>query len=134
MNQAEIEQALGQALATLYEREAAIIERDGAERTIAARLARYLEDFFPNHAVHVEYNRHGVEPKEIELPGRDGLLTLARVFPDIIVHQVGHDDENVLVIEAKKASNPVPDEPDLEKLRLPVGAEAGAGGAAIRWV
>jgi hypothetical protein len=68
--------------------------------------------------VHAEYNRHGVDPKEINLPGPDGVLTRARVFPDIIVHQVGHDAENILVIEAKKTSNRAPDEPDLDKLRL----------------
>ena len=65
---------------------------------------------------HTEYNRHGVEPKDIELPNTQGVLTRNRVNPDIIVHQPGHDDEDILVIEVKKSTNAIPDDADLLKL------------------
>ena len=37
-------------------------------------------------------------------------------MPDIIVHHLGDDSDNLLVIEAKKTSNPAPDNRDIEKL------------------
>jgi hypothetical protein len=42
--------------------------------------------------------------------------TSARVYPDIIVHQPGHDRENILVIEVKKKTNSTSDDADLNKL------------------
>jgi hypothetical protein len=45
-----------------------------------------------------------------------GALTRNRVNPDIIIHQPGHDDENILVIEVKKSTNSILDDADLLKL------------------
>jgi hypothetical protein len=67
--------------------------------------------------VHVEYNRRGVVPKDIEYPDSTGNLVCQRVFPDIVVHQPGHDDANILVLEVKKTTNPAPDDMDIMKLR-----------------
>lgn len=149
MERAEIEAVLRAALNTLYQEELAILQRDVAERTICAKLAAILQRSFEHHAVHAEYNRHGVNPKAIEVPDALGVLTRARVSPDIIVHQPGHDDENLLVIEAKKTTNPVADDGDVAKLaqikgqigyrfavflRLPAGPNAEAGATQIRWV
>jgi hypothetical protein len=66
------------------------------ERTVAHRIAVYLEEEFPNWHVDCEYNRQGIgeDPKD-DWVGR-------RRFPDIIVHQRGLAD-NLLVIEAKPA-------------------------------
>ncbi|WP_390547212.1 hypothetical protein, partial [Qipengyuania sp. MTN3-11] len=38
------------------------------------------------------------------------------VFPDIIAHQPGHDEQNLIVIEAKKSTNPLGPDGDLAKL------------------
>lgn len=38
---------------------------------------------------------------------------MIRVYPDIIVHQPTHDEENLLIIEAKKSTDPFGDEADL---------------------
>ena len=56
--------------------------------------------------VDVEYNRDGATPKRLDLPeacanfrNDDGE---ALVVPDVIVHQRGHNRQNVLVLELKK--------------------------------
>lgn len=149
MEQENIERIVVAALAALYEQNLDILRLDVAERTICARLAALLQPAFPRHEVHTEYNRHGVFPKEIELPDAQGVLTASRVHPDIIVHQPGHDEENILVIEAKKTTNVIPDEADLAKLaqikrqigyrfalfvRLPAGPNAAAAGVRTVWV
>ena len=149
MNEQAINATMLAAVATLQQEEALILAFDVGERTICTCLAAILKRTFNDHSVHVEYNRHGVYPKEIELPGADGAPTMARVFPDIIVHQPGHDDANLLVIEVKKTTNPVNDDLDLAKLnqikqqigyefavflRLPTGPGADPADLRIIWV
>lgn len=149
MEKAALEEILSAALDALYAHDHAMIAVDVAERTLCARLSALLQPSFPYHAVHAEYNRHGVDPKEIDLPDANGVLTNTRVFPDIIVHQPGHDGENILVIEAKKSTNAAPDEADLRKLekikdqigyrfatflRLPAGASAARQNVRTIWV
>jgi hypothetical protein len=116
MEQAEVEAILSSALAALYEEDLAIIRLDVGERTITPQLCAILQRYFGEHSVHAEYNRHGILPKEIEMPDADGVPTLTRVFPDIIVHQPAHDGQNLLIIEVKKSTNPVGDDGDLIKL------------------
>ena len=64
------------------------------ERTVAHRIAVYLENEFPNWHVDCEYNRQGVggDPKDAWIGQRR--------FPDVIVHRRGLEN-NFLVIEAK---------------------------------
>jgi len=149
MEQAEVEAILIEALAALYQEELDIIQLDVGERTICAQLRSILQRSFADHAVHAEYNRHGIFPKEIEMPNAEGMPTLTRVFPDIIVHQPSHDKENLLIIEAKKSTNPVGDDADLAKLnqmkhqldysfaaflRLPTGPAANLNDVRLLWI
>ena len=149
MDREKLEILLSDSLRELYVRDLGMLERDANERTITGRLGRYIEDRIEGYDVTGEYNRHGIDPKEVELPDNDGVLTLQRVMPDIIVHHLGDDSDNLLVIEAKKTSNPAPDNRDIEKLtalkqnigyryavflRLPVGREADVRLVQIRWV
>jgi hypothetical protein len=149
MDQADIERIIIGAVDTLFAEDLEIIRRDVSERTICAQLRAILQRYFDRHAVHAEYNRHGIEPKEIELPDADGVPTIHRVSPDIIVHQAGHDRQNILVVEVKKTTNPNTDKADLIKLaeikrrmgyrfavflRLPAGAAADARNVHIQWV
>lgn len=149
LSHAVIERIVIDALETLYAENEDILRLDVAERAICAQLAAILQRRFDHHAVHVEYNRHGVDPKEIALPDAQGAPTTHRVNPDIIVHHPGNDDENVLVIEAKKTTNPLPDDADLDKLkrikqqihyhfavflRLPTGPGADLRDVKIEWV
>jgi hypothetical protein len=57
---------------------------------------------FPQHHVNVEYNRHGLHPKKLNLPAYGGNKL---VLPDVVVHRQGHDHENLLVIQIKKETN-----------------------------
>lgn len=149
MDRENIERILIGALEALYAENLEILRVNVAERTVCGRLAGILQRFFDAHSVHTEYNRHGIKPKAIALPDRDGVLTINRVNPDIIVHQPGHDDQNILVIEVKKTTNPVPDDADLAKLvqikhqigyhfavflRLPTGPGADPRDIQIRWI
>jgi hypothetical protein len=103
-----MEQMILEAIQQLFRNDGFLMEADAHERTIAARLARYLEGYFPHHQVDVEYNRHGLESKMVNLPQncRGGGEKL--IFPDVIVHQRGHDGENLLVIQLKKETNREP--------------------------
>lgn len=149
MDKEEIRAVVERAIETLYAEEAIILEYDVGERTICASLAAILKRSFPDHFVHVEYNRHGVYPKDIEYPDSDGELVQRRVFPDVIVHQPGHDDANLLVVEVKKTTNPATDEFDTLKLghikqkmgyrhavflRLPTGPEQDPAALRIEWI
>ena len=149
MDQDYLAAILNAALDTLYEQERDAIRFDVAERTICARLAAILQASFGDHAVHAEYNRHGVRPKEISLPNADGVLTDTLVSPDIVVHQPGHDRQNILVVEVKKTTNNLPDDGDVWKvgqikeqigyhfavfLRLPAGRNAERNDVRMIWV
>lgn len=151
MNRAELEPLITAALTQLYEQEQDIIQRDVGERTICGSLAWIMRPQFPKHTVHAEYNRRGkgVEPKELDWPDNNGNLTSRYVFPDIIVHQPGHDLANLLVIEVKKTTNPFADDHDLAKLdklcwqlryrhglflRLPAGRGAVFDSITMQWI
>jgi hypothetical protein len=149
MTQDDVDYIVSNSLAALYEEELVLLRLDISERALCNQLRSILQRAFPAHAVHAEYNRHGIHPKEIEMPDGEGLLTLTRVFPDIIVHQPLHDDENVLVVETKKSSNSVSDDADLAKLaqmkqqlgyqfaafiRLSTGPDATLENVQLSWV
>ena len=115
----EIAQALNQALGALLARDAEILKADVNERTISHRLAGYLEPYFSGWNVDCEYNRNHDDPKRLKIPRRKvpNDDTQARtVFPDIIVHKRG-TDENLLVIEMKKTTSQETDDFDLHKLK-----------------
>jgi hypothetical protein len=47
-------------------------------------------------------NRHGLDPKDLDLPSGCRGGGRRRVFPDIVVHRRGTDKTNLLVIESRK--------------------------------
>ncbi len=149
MDADEIGAIVVEAIEQLYAEEGKIISFDIGERTISSSLAWLLVPHFPKHKVHVEYNRHDIYPKEIELPDAEGELTESKVFPDIIVHVPGSDHDNLLVIEIKKSTSNRSNERDLMKLqqikqsfryrhalfvRLSMGEEASIEDCALQWV
>jgi hypothetical protein len=88
------------------------------ERSISHRIALYLEIFFNGWNIDCEYNRDGVDPKRLHIEKRkieSDNTDATTVFPDIIVHKRG-TDQNILVIEIKKTSSTEKDEYDLGKL------------------
>ncbi len=144
-----MEKAVADALQSLFSDEGFLLEADVAERAIAARLAAYLAPHFPKHQVDVEYNRHGLEPKVVHLPAHCRGGGEKRIFPDVIVHQRGHDNENLLVIQIKKETNHEPrgcDRAVIEAMKrefqyrrgllmdLPAGAGAMGRKAKLEWL
>lgn len=118
----EVVAAVRASLGRVLKEDFYLLRVSANERAITHRLAIYLEAHFPEYHVDCEYNRDGVGPKVLYeltanmqevLPDDDNAST---VFPDVIVHRRGTDD-NLLVIEAKK-TNFRGDDFDERKLNL----------------
>jgi hypothetical protein len=106
------------AVQELFQRDANF--PDGVnERSITHRLAIYIEeelratgDGFPHLSVDCEYNRFREDvPKRLkgvygEGDGGAGDTEATTVYPDIIVHQRGNDDDNRIIIEVKVKGRP----------------------------
>lgn len=106
------------ALSTFLERDEFLLQIDANERAMTHRVALYLQNEFPDMNVDCEYNRDDHEPKALYLPGGDPDLydtDAQTVYPDIIVHRRGTND-NLLVVEFKKTSSRVSSEKDFAKL------------------
>lgn len=106
-----------------------LIQNNASERSIAHRLAVYLEDEFTGYNVDCEYNiniEHETGRKKIYLLTEEVKRYKSKnqkieakevsIFPDIIVHKRGVNTDNILVIEMKKDISTVEDEFDRFKL------------------
>jgi len=109
MNGEEVRQAVSVALERVKDEDSDLLRFDVNERSITHRLGMYIqEEVGDAWDVDVEYNRIGedddvtkrVPPEEL-VRGSEGT-----VVPDVIIHHRGEED-NLLVIEAKKSSNPI---------------------------
>ena len=89
------------------------------ERSLTHRLAVYLEHEFPGFNVDCEYNRHYSQVKSISVPQESYVkpddLNATTIFPDVVVHHRNSDEDNLLIIEAKKSTGRA-DDWDREKL------------------
>lgn len=110
--QQDVHRRISQALETLHAKDQYLLDHDVHERTIAHRLAIYLEHEFAGWHVDCEYNRNLGDVKHIAVllqncarkhAPRERECAESRVYPDIIVHCRGNNDQNLLVIELKKA-------------------------------
>jgi len=113
-----IESALDDAINKLLRADSDIMIMDVNERTISHRLANYLEPHFPGWNVDCEYNRNLDDPKRLNIRRRNITsddTEATTVFPDIIIHKRG-TDENLVVIEMKKTTSIESDDYDLGKL------------------
>lgn len=114
MEWVEVETRVKCALDALEHCDLRLLEYGVNERTICARLAVHLKAVFQGYDVDVEYNRHGMDPKRVEVdPG----LGKDLVYPDVIVHRRGTDESNLLVMEVKKSTNREPRGRDRKKLK-----------------
>lgn len=94
-----------------------LLENNVNERSITHKLAEYLQLEFSDYNVDCEYNRNGLEVKRLESFKKNissDNINGDSVFPDIIIHHRGTND-NFIVIEAKKTSNS--NDSDLTKLK-----------------
>jgi hypothetical protein len=115
----EVHAAVDAAIKTLCANDQHLLRVDASERSLSHRLAVHLTPKFSNYEIDCEYNRDGFDVKKLSLSERgvkDDELDAVTVFPDIIVHKRGSQDQNLLVIEMKKASSSVDHKYDIEKL------------------
>ncbi|PXX96447.1 hypothetical protein [Halomonas sp. LBP4] len=110
---------LNLALKRLGERDAALLDDEASERSIACRLACHLQPLFPDWDVDCEFNCW-VDPRQ-----RKGNLVVATtsdateartIFPDLLIHRRGHD-ERLAVIELHKSTLQQSRHRELKKLR-----------------
>ncbi|MCL4546216.1 MAG: hypothetical protein M1576_00530, partial [Deltaproteobacteria bacterium] len=126
-NNKEVLEKIKNAYRKFLKNDSYLLKVGANERSITHRLAIYLEDEFPDYNVDCEYNREGADIKRIReifnnnnnisqtyisITDKDG--NTKSVFPDIIIHHRGTND-NFIVIEAKKTTNNC--EYDEEKLK-----------------
>jgi hypothetical protein len=118
MNEEEVRALIQAACARLYRRHRTLIDFRAHERTIAGRLAGYLELLFDGWDVDADYNREGNagDPKHDE----QGLIV-----PDIIIHRRGQRrGANLVAMEMKGYWNREDRGIDEEQLRR-MAAEYG---------
>jgi hypothetical protein len=115
----EIERRVVRAADSLLLHHGYLLEHDVNERSLTHHLANRLEGEFEGWGVDCEFNRNHDIVKRLNLPPRENIraddLHATTVFPDIIVHRRSTDD-NLVVIEVKKSTNPTPDTWDMRKL------------------
>ena len=106
MERDKISKIVEAALDRLVDEHPTLLDLDVSERALLHQLALCLSQLVPDgYDVDVEYNRHNADPKRLNLPPRKALdreLRATTVFPDIIVHKRGTDENNLLVLEVKK--------------------------------
>ena len=122
MELSDVETRLKNAEEKLRKTDLFLLENDVNERSITHKLAQYLqEEFRQEWHVDCEYNRVGTElmAKKLDLkaePSCTDDTDAQTVYPDIIVHHRGNENQNLLVIEAKKNSSRFGTSRDEEKL------------------
>src|SRR5690606_20852317 len=97
------------ALAALLEQDRHLLQVDANERAITYRFAIYLQEQMPAWHIDCEYNRNAAEPKQLrhlDLKPDSKDVEERTVFPDVIAHHRG-TDENYLVIEFKKSTSTI---------------------------
>jgi len=105
----EIEGKLRRAREQFLDEDRGLLEVNANERSMTHKFAEHLQREVPEWSVDCEYNRNGGVPKQLLCSMSNQRVCPAdedgrTVFPDIIVHHRGTQD-NLLVIEAKKSSN-----------------------------
>lgn len=92
------------ALSMLYEKDRRLLRYNVNERTIACRLALYLQlkydpCFMKRACIDVEYNREGKGIKRPYIDSESGWIA-----PDIILHERGNKENDIFYCEVKKNS------------------------------
>jgi hypothetical protein len=124
-----IKERFNQALSEFVETELDLLTFDAHERSISFKFAEYLGRKFQGWDIDCEYNRIGTNQEQKLIICSKDKFTQARragkipghittyeelqtsthavaVYPDIIIHNRGNPDSNLLIVEIKKANNP----------------------------
>lgn len=112
--QNELKNCIERALDTLYEKDQYLIFHEQeqntdkrchvSERSIVFRFGIYFDSLFrqnisENYNIDIEYNRNINNIKE--MPCTKDSAVRRYCYPDLIVHQRGNNDNNLLIIEFK---------------------------------
>ncbi len=112
----EIKREVNIAIGVLFKNDSFLLGKNVHERSIAHKLAEYLQGQFLDWNVDCEYNLKGLETKTLEgINQCSEQRTTNRILPDIIIHK-RNTIHNLLVVEIK--TNNQDDACDIEKLKL----------------
>jgi hypothetical protein len=77
------------------------------EPHVVSELFLRMQSRFQGYRVSNEYDRREGQVKRLNYPDADGVLAKKppRIKPDLVVHQVGGQEENLLIVEAKLIAN-----------------------------
>ena len=145
---AEMGQAVLAALEMLFDNDSFLLRHNLSERSITAKMTTYLkkQGYFASYDVDTEYNRmprnqREFIAKQIQYADRE---EGSSVYPDIIIHERGHNRNNFLVIEFKKGFDPGRDLLKLEAcvkelhyqhaLFIGLGVEDDVGSVLCQWI
>lgn len=84
-----------------------LLSVEANERSLTHRLAIYIEQEFPDYNVDCEFQKDGMDTKKLARFSNPAAKQAGTVYPDIIVHHRGTDD-NFIVIESKPSSKDDP--------------------------
>lgn len=135
MTDIQIDTLVRQALNYVLAKDTWLLTNDLSEQSISHRIAYYLEQLFNDYDVDCEYNgdidrqnnKKAISVLKTELM-QFGLLrdkeasdlekefTNRAVFPDIIIHKRGTNENNLCILEVKKSTSRVNYEYDFIKL------------------
>lgn len=114
-NQTEILEKLKSGVNEVIKKDGFLFKIGVNERSISHKLACYLEKYFPDWDIDVEYNRDETEIEKLEGIRECNNRVTDLIYPDIIVHKWGKH-ENLLVMGIKMNSNDKCDDMKLKKL------------------
>jgi hypothetical protein len=116
----EVAEHVISSLKQFIARDRYLLEVNANERSLTHRIGMYLQAQFEHYDVDCEFNRDGHDPKELYIGTEDTDVfddNAMTVYPDIIIHRRGSNDDNLLVIEFKKSSSRIGSGKDITKLR-----------------
>lgn len=99
------------SIVRVLDHDAFLFEVNANEESVSHKLAEYLQQEFPRWHVDREYNRYEDQIKRLIDYDTD------RVFPDIIIHRRG-TEENLFVIEVKMDANLSEEDTEDEKQKV----------------
>ncbi|MBL3591232.1 MAG: hypothetical protein JMN24_15785 [gamma proteobacterium endosymbiont of Lamellibrachia anaximandri] len=112
----DIREKVEEIVILFMDEEAELLTNNSSEQAITHRLAVMLEQNFNGWNVDCEYNRNQDTIKRLRYTiSPDRPIEERDVVPDIIVHK-RMTENNLLVIEVKKSTNPESEAKDLAKL------------------
>ena len=101
IDDSEVQAKLQSAIGLLFKNDSFLLDKNVHERTIAHKLAEYLQQLWPEWNVDCEYDKKGLDIKRLDgISECNEQRRTDRVLPDIVVHY-RNSDLNLLVIEIK---------------------------------